>query len=69
VESCLLYPRTEPGTLFVSDTKSLKDYDRQIIAHWQPNLGFSFIPPSRQQQEASQPWREEHNGLAWLSKL
>jgi hypothetical protein len=50
-------------------TESLKDYDRQIITHWQPKLGFLFIPPSKQQQEVSQTCHKEHNGSAWLSKL
>jgi hypothetical protein len=29
----------------------------------------AWISFFRQQQEVSQPWREEHNGSAWLSKL
>ena len=50
-------------------TESLKAWDRPTIPHRQLKLGFFLIPPSKQQQEVSQPWREEHNGSAWLSKL
>jgi len=56
---------------FVECIESLEAWDPPIIAHWRSQIldFLCFIPPSRQQHEASQPWREEHNGSAWLSIL